>query len=111
MHVRSAIWPSALARHTRKLLRKWRSEPPGATLQRACTPPEIPVDLMPLLEGTCPDCQSELFHPGPRTAETIAVKCVACGAQFAYSKRFIPRRVENADCLYILAARKLLADL
>lgn len=63
-----------------------------------------------VMRGTCPDCGSTNFHPGPRGGMAWNVKCAKCGSKFWYSPPFTPHRIDNEDQFYDLTVTKRLSE-
>lgn len=46
-------------------------------------------------DGTCPDCRSTLFRPGPRGGSAWNLRCAQCHSCFWFSPPFDPKRIED----------------
>lgn len=62
-------------------------------------------------KACCPDCRSQLFHPGPSGGEAHLIKCAGCGSKFWYGPPFTPKRLQNDDSLYRMNVFASLEDI
>lgn len=62
-------------------------------------------------KACCPDCSSQLFHPGPSGGEAHLIKCAGCGSKFWYGPPFTPKRLQNDDSIYRMNVFASLEDI
>lgn len=62
------------------------------------------------VDGACPACGCNEFHPGPWGGSARNIMCAECGEKYWYRPPFPPERIDNEDGCYDLTVRQRLIE-